>query len=359
MAYLNVRERRIEAKIAYVGPELAGKTTNFERLCKTTQDARIGRVDASAADGHDLLSIAWQPPERARFRDCDVLVRVVAQKAVASPARFDDVLGDVDGVVLVVDARPAAGAGNRDSLAAVREALGRAERPAVPIVIQVNKTDLPDALPAADVLTAMDGGALPHVAASATRGDGVVDTLEAALDQVMASMQAEGDPSQAAERARQAAAGAPNRGLDGVGHPLLAALRQVLRDTVREHVAELEGRLTAAMGRAPASQARGDGDAELRAVVADLAARVSELSACVAALTERSHRAFDDLRDVAPGLSAVCVALNQQAARTEDGLRGLRREMTGLASCDQVAAVHTRVSDLTKELSAQAHRPQP
>ena len=244
MAYLNVRERRIEARIAYVGPDLAGKATNFDWLRRTTRDSRIGRVDSSS-EGGDLLSIVWQSPERTRFRDCDVLVRVVAYRGAASAQRFDDVLSEADGVVLVVDAHPGAQLRNRESLAALREAMQRAERSAVPTVVQVNKTDLTDALPIDEVVSAMDAGALPHVAAAAVRGDGVVDTLEAALDEVLASMQREGAASEAALAAQQVANEAQVRASGEAGHPLLNALRQVLRETVREHALELEGRMVA------------------------------------------------------------------------------------------------------------------
>ena len=98
MAYLNVRERRIEAKIAYLGPELAGRTTNFERLRDGSKDARIAKVRTTSDETGTRLSLAWQLEEAARFRDCDVVVELVAPHAEST----DDVLREVDGVVLVV-----------------------------------------------------------------------------------------------------------------------------------------------------------------------------------------------------------------------------------------------------------------
>ena len=44
MAYLNVRENRIEAKITYVGAELSGKATNLRHLQDRT-DAPIQTLD--------------------------------------------------------------------------------------------------------------------------------------------------------------------------------------------------------------------------------------------------------------------------------------------------------------------------
>jgi hypothetical protein len=252
MAYLNVRERRIEAKIAYVGGDLAGKATNFDQLKLATNDARIGKIETTTTDDGVRLSLAWQPPE-SRFRDCDVLVSIVAEHGAMSTDRFANVLREADGVVVVVDAHPSAHARNLASLTTVRDVMARAESRNVPIVIQINKTDLPDALAADDVVGALDAQDFTHVIAAAARGEGVIETLEAALNEVLSSMQTElnqhedGTPPTVRPAAANGAT-AQSPGADAArsgGHPLLAALRQVLRETVREHVDELETRVSA------------------------------------------------------------------------------------------------------------------
>ena len=256
MAYLNVRERRIEARIAYVGSEMAGKATNFDQLKLVTGDPRIGKIEMSAEGTGELLSIAWQPLE-SRFRDCDMVVQIVAQRGAVSTERFADVLREADGIVVFVDAHPSAQARNLASLSAVRSVMARAESRDVPIVIQVNKTDLPDALTADDVVGALHASEFTHVIAAAARGEGVVETLEAALNGILSAMQAEIEQNDVAPPTVRPGTTAGALSLapaasDG-GHPLLAALRQVLRDTVREHVEQLETRMTA---RLEASLAR-------------------------------------------------------------------------------------------------------
>jgi hypothetical protein len=229
MAYLNVRERRIEAKIAYVGPELAGRTTNFERLRQASGDARLGKVEARAPG---ILSIAIPRSADGRFRDCDLVVDVVAPQGPVTP----EALSDADGVVIVVDASPTALARNRASIAAVRGALEK--RDAVPVVLQVNKTDFPGALPSEALRRELDAVAMRSVDACATTGAGVIETLDAALQAVLAAMQEE----------RAAAGAASTTGTQdtaGGGHPLLAALKQVLREAVRAEVSALEVRMAA------------------------------------------------------------------------------------------------------------------
>lgn len=237
MAYLNVRERRIEATIAYVGSELAGKGTNVERIARGVGDVRVGKVEAETTESADLLSFAWSSPER-RFRDCDVLLKIVAPHGTAQD-RVQAALRDADGVVVVVDAHPSAQEKNRSAFDAVRELIGASGRPDVPVVVQVNKSDLPDAMSAADVVGALDATSFLSVSASAATGEGVVETLAAAVEEVLATLRPEGADEITFDRPTSVAPASAE------GHPLLAALRKVLRDTVREHVVELGEKVTA------------------------------------------------------------------------------------------------------------------
>ncbi|NUP06591.1 MAG: hypothetical protein HOW73_11090 [Polyangiaceae bacterium] len=242
MAYLNVRQRRIEAKIAYVGPATAGKGTNLERLRGTVSDPRIGKIESPGDGASNLVSLTWQPPESGRFRDCDVHVQVVAHHGAFGREAFE-ALDDADGVVVVVDAHPSAQERNRISFDAVRTALERVDRADVPVLLQINKTDLPEALAAEDIALGLGAEGARHVVAAAAQGRGVVETLDAALNEVLAALRAEAEPDdeRAPDTNRPPKSVSPNDS----AHPLLAALRQVLRETVREHVDELETRRTA------------------------------------------------------------------------------------------------------------------
>lgn len=81
MAHLNLRDRRIEARIAYVGPE-AHVLSTFDRLRSTPTFALAGE-----------RALDWRPATK-RFRDCDLHVKLV--------------IGERDGADGVVEARPAA-----------------------------------------------------------------------------------------------------------------------------------------------------------------------------------------------------------------------------------------------------------
>lgn len=242
MAYLNVRERRIETKIAYVGADLVGKATNLEALKSATRDGKSGAVEAHTSPDGDLLSLAWRPADRTLFRDCDVLVEIVAQRGPIAELAERETLRDVDGVVIVMDARSDAREQNRASLLLVNEALERGARSQVPCVLQLNKFDLEDALAPSVMLDAIEASQFRHVTASAARGEGVIETLEAALAEVLARMQEEPAPD---DRTRETLVPTNVEHT----HPLLSALRQVLRETMTEYAAELEARVAKSLQR--------------------------------------------------------------------------------------------------------------
>lgn len=250
MAYLNVQQRRIETKIAYVGPELAGKATNLRQL---RDDSSRGRSTNAEFTG-DVLSLEWMPlSSAARFRDCDVAVKVVSPKGTLSTESLDEILDGADGVVVVVDAAPSASDENRRALDLVRDAVSRSGTP-LPVVVQLNKSDLADAISPTAIQTNLEW---PVVPASAVRGEGVLETLEVALSNVMEAF----NKRQVAPPPAEVSAS-----------PLLDALRDILRETVAEHVTALEGRLAARVVAGLSSKVD-----ELRAAVDEVGLRVDEI----------------------------------------------------------------------------------
>lgn len=314
MAQLNVRERRLEATIAYVGPELAGKATNLERL------------GSPRSSGDDVLARDWTPSSSpSELGDFEVTVKLVAPRGAPSEARVRELLREADGVVFVADADPAAHDRNRASLATVREILASDPTRKLPVVVQINKTDLPDALPVNEVVRALDAEAWPHVSASASRGDGVIETAERSLSTVVGALRSCGG-----DAAGPSGLAAPLSSREG--SPLLSALRQVLRETVAEHVAELEARTNANMERMLAAfseriagsieQRASSGRATLQTIVDETA----QLRAAVGAL----NRLREEIRD------DVVRALEARARREREHFLGattvIKRAIDGVAA---------------------------
>lgn len=330
MAYLNVRERRIEAKIAYVGAPLSGKATNLERLGATR-----------AGDG-DLVSVDWGPASEqlaSRFPDYELAVTLIASRGELAPDGLRDVLRDADGVVFVADATPSARARNEAALSMVRAALAADGRPDLPLVFQVNKTDADDALSADEVVQSLDVGAAPHVVASALRGEGVVETAERALGRILDELQRDAGALVSYEEP-------PHH------NPLLTALKQVLRETVDEHVAAYEDKTgVLALQRDLRRELAG-----VRASLDGVGARLQELSRALESHTKAereqataaaaaSRRSFD-------ALSADLKATDPrpQLAELRSGLRLVSDETAELGEI--VRPVTTAVRALAEGLHA-------
>jgi signal recognition particle receptor subunit beta len=91
----------------------------------------------------------------------------------------------------VVDSQAARLADNKTAWSDLNQHLAKMgyRLPHFPTVIQFNKRDLPDALPVAELKTALNINAYPAFEAVAMKGQGVPETLQAAMKMVLADVQ--------------------------------------------------------------------------------------------------------------------------------------------------------------------------
>lgn len=226
MAHLNLRDHRIEAKIAYVGPE-AHILSTFDRLRNEPAFSRAGE-----------RTLDWRPTTK-RFRDCDIHVTLVVGEREGA-----------DGVVMVE------------------------ERPTTSV-------------------------------------DEEVATLERTLSDVIASLET---PPRESTSAADAA------------HPLLTALRKVLKDTVREQIEELAQRLEA---KDAASKDADD------ALALNVLKTLEEIDA-------RDHivQVREDIRITADSVDAVMLRIQ----RFDAFMKRLEKVE------DAIDTVNTRLTELVEEL---------
>jgi signal recognition particle receptor subunit beta len=329
MAHLNVQERRVETTIAYVGPARSGKTTNLEQLGKREGATAIERTA-------ELLSLSYRSREEgaSRFRDCDVMVNVVAPRAAfctLTPEAVEQMLHDVDGVVLVLDADPSARETNKTAAEMVRGATGSRR---VPVVVQVNKSDLPGAVASEDIAADL-GGSWPLVTATASRGEGVVETIERTLADVVDVLRGEASaPGEANGAANGSGSGERStRAARVEGNPLLHALRQVLRETVAEKIdaleVELTRKLTDSFARAmktAVSEAMDDAMTprmiELRAQLDSTRRGVTELRAFVGGVLQEVTRTLavqtGEIAELHANVAATAVKMASVETRLEE-----------------------------------------
>ena len=182
MAILNDESREITFKLVYTGTPMAGKTSNLAWIHQ--------RLDNSARS--DLITLATMS-DRTLFFDFlaveSVLINGYRSRfqlyTVPGQANYNAtrqiVLRGADGLVFVADSDPRRAADNLAAWHALHQhlAANRTHPGSLPIVLQYNKRDLPNALPREVMDQSFRSSAqdLTVCEASATSGTGVFNTL--------------------------------------------------------------------------------------------------------------------------------------------------------------------------------------
>jgi mutual gliding-motility protein MglA len=191
VAVIDIAARRIDARVVFFGPGGGGKTTSLRRIAAAAPHRVAGAfVTLAGADGRTLFldGLPLDLGEVAGWRFRLDLVGVPGQPAYERTRRA--LLAGADGVVFVADSDPRRRAANRASLDELAAWLAEAgQRPGtVPLVVQLNKRDLPDAVPEADLLADLGLPGAAAVPTVATAGDGVLAALRAICRQVARSL---------------------------------------------------------------------------------------------------------------------------------------------------------------------------
>jgi mutual gliding-motility protein MglA len=177
---LDFTARELTLKLVYYGPALSGKTTNLQSLHDVTASDATGRLmTLETRDDRtlffDLLPLSFQGKNGLSVRI--KVFTVPGQVIHASTRRL--VLQGADGVAFVVDSRASESDINAESFRDLRENLKQngLSIKEMPLVIQFNKRDLPDARPETEIEEQARQGKEPVFLAVATRREGVVETF--------------------------------------------------------------------------------------------------------------------------------------------------------------------------------------
>lgn len=176
MAVVDYQERQLTLKLVYYGPPLSGKTSNLRALHAAVDKLNRGRLMTLDTRDDRTLFFDLMP---IFFRTSGFSFRIKVYTVPGQPvheATRKVVLASSDGIVFVADSSAKAreeNAASWQNLVANLAALGL-ER--LPIVVQYNKRDLPDAVPLEEVDRFGDP-ARPIEPACAKRGEGVVSTF--------------------------------------------------------------------------------------------------------------------------------------------------------------------------------------
>ncbi|MBZ0274476.1 gliding-motility protein MglA [bacterium] len=191
MVFLNDHAKELNAKIVYVGPSGSGKTANLKCVADRTDRRHVGELISLERQANHTAYFDFLPLFLGRihgYRARLHLYTIPGRLPFASTERM--IMKGLDAMVFVVDSDRARMQDNYEAMRRAWDALRAAgvDPDTLPIVFQLNKRDLPTAAPADELLRLLDVGARPWFGASATKGEGVFDTVRAAAGLVLERM---------------------------------------------------------------------------------------------------------------------------------------------------------------------------
>jgi signal recognition particle receptor subunit beta len=191
MTFINYASREINCKLVYYGPGLGGKTTNLQYIYEKTNPDAKGKLISLATETDRTLFFDFLPLELGTirgFRTRFHLYTVPGQVFYDASRKL--ILKGCDGVIFVADSQEARMDANVESLQNLGENLKGAgyDLKAMPYVLQLNKRDLPTAVPLKTMLEALRTKDEEVFEAVAVKGTGVFETLKALARMVLVEL---------------------------------------------------------------------------------------------------------------------------------------------------------------------------
>ena len=188
MSFINFAAREINCKIVYYGPGLGGKTTNLQWIFERTGDQQKGKMISLATETERTLFFDFLPIDLGTVRGFKTRIHLYTVPGqVFYDASRKLILRGVDGVVFVADSQEERMDANVEALENLQENLKEHSYDfnRIPYVLQLNKRDLPNAMPADTLKKELLKKDEPVIEAVAFQGVGVFETLKSVAKLVL------------------------------------------------------------------------------------------------------------------------------------------------------------------------------
>ena len=181
MSFINFAAREINCKIVYYGAGLGGKTTNLQWIFEQTVAKLGGKMISLATETDRTLFFDFLPLDLGTVRGFKTrfhLYTVPGQVFYDASRKL--ILRGVDGVIFVADSQEERMDANFEALENLEENLKEHgyDFTKIPYVLQLNKRDLPSALPVEELKRALVKKEEAVFEAVAYKGQGVFETLK-------------------------------------------------------------------------------------------------------------------------------------------------------------------------------------
>jgi mutual gliding-motility protein MglA len=191
VSFINFASREINCKIVYYGAGLGGKTTNLQWIFDQTLGKSGGKMISLATETDRTLFFDFLPLDLGTVRGFKTrfhLYTVPGQVFYDASRKL--ILRGVDGIIFVADSQEERMDANFEALENLQENLKEHnyDFTKIPYILQLNKRDLPSALPVEELKKQLVKRGEPTFEAVAYKGVGVFETLKEAGRLVLAEL---------------------------------------------------------------------------------------------------------------------------------------------------------------------------
>jgi signal recognition particle receptor subunit beta len=182
MPFINYANREITCKLVYYGPGLGGKTTNLQWIYSNTSNEAKGKMVSLATESERTLFFDLLPLNLGTIRGFTTRFQLYTVPGqVFYDASRKLILRGADGVVFVADSQAPRFDANVESIKNLLTNLkeNAIDFSTIPYALQLNKRDMPTAMPREELIKALQLKGEPVFDAVAPKGIGVMDTLKA------------------------------------------------------------------------------------------------------------------------------------------------------------------------------------
>lgn len=191
MSFINFAAREINCKIVYYGAGLGGKTTNLQYIFDKTNDSQKGKMISLATETDRTLFFDFLPLDLGTVRGFKTRFHIYTVPGqVFYDASRKLILRGVDGVVFVADSQEERMDANIEALDNLESNLTEHgyDFKKLPYVLQLNKRDLPNALPIDQLKNELVRRNEQVFEAVAFQGTGIFETLKEIARQVLVEL---------------------------------------------------------------------------------------------------------------------------------------------------------------------------
>lgn len=181
MSFINYNAKEIHCKVVYYGPSLGGKTTNMQWIYAQTNPEMKSELEKSDTQTERTLFFDFLPIQMGDIQGFKTRLHLYTVPGqVVYDASRKLILKGLDGIIFVADSQKERMEENIESIKNLKINLDQQgyNIQEIPLIIQYNKRDLPNAASMGELRKALNLYNAPEFEATANTGVGVLESLK-------------------------------------------------------------------------------------------------------------------------------------------------------------------------------------